>query len=263
MTEHAHVQRRLAPRPAHVGCSGWNYDSWRGVLYPPGLGTAHWLERYAQLFDTVEVNTTFYRLIRRDAVARWVEQTPDYFLFSVKASRYLTHVKRLAGIEQGIARFYERIERLIEAEQLGPVLWQLPESFHRDDARLDGALALLPAGRHAFEFRHPSWFTPEVYELLRAHDAALVIGDHPDRPFQSYELTASWTYVRFHHGRRGRRGNYSERELETWARRLQGWREQAEVLAYFNNDWEVFAPKNAATLREQLERVKELTRSAA
>ncbi len=257
------MHRRLALRPVHVGCSGWNYDSWRGVLYPRGLSAAHWLERYAELFDTVEVNTTFYRLIRRDAVARWVEQTPDDFLFSVKASRYLTHVKRLAGIEQGIARFYECIEPLIEAEQLGPVLWQLPENFHRDDTRLDRALALLPAGRHAFEFRHPSWFTPEVYELLRAHDAALVIGDHPDRPFQSYELTASWTYIRFHHGRRGRRGNYSERELAAWARRLQGWREQAEVLAYFNNDWEAFAPKNAATLREQLERVTEATRSAA
>ena len=257
------MRKTVAPRPLHVGCSGWNYQSWRGLVYPPGLGAARWLEHYAGLFDTVEVNTTFYRLIRRDAVARWVQQTPEDFLFAVKASRYLTHVKRLADIEQGVARFYERIEPLVEAERLGPVLWQLPESFHRDDDRLGGTLALLPAGRHAFEFRHASWFVPEVYELLREHDAALVIGDHPDRPFQTYELTASWTYVRFHHGRRGRRGNYSARELEVWARRLQGWREQVEVLAYFNNDWETFAPKNAATLRDRLERLTEARHSDA
>lgn len=252
-----------APRPVRVGCSGWNYRSWRGVVYPAGVGAGRWLERYSQLFDTVEVNTTFYRLIGREAVARWVEQTPERFVFAVKASRYLTHVKRLADIEQGVARFYERIEPLIEARRLGPVLWQLPESFHRDDARLGDALATLPAGRHAFEFRHPSWFAPEVYELLRAHDAALVIGDHPERPFQAYELTAGWTYVRFHYGRRGRRGNYSERELELWARRLHEWRRQAEVFAYFNNDWEAFAPRNATTLREKLERATGAMRDAA
>ncbi len=249
--------------PVHVGCSGWNYRSWRGTLYPAGLASAHWLEFYAQRFDTVEVNTTFYRLVTRDAAARWVRQTPQGFVFAVKASRYLTHVKRLLDIEQGLARFYERIEPLAEAERLGAVLWQLPESFHRDDERLAGALALLPPGRHAFEFRDPSWFVPEVYELLREHGAALVIGDHPARPFQALELTADWTYVRFHYGRRGRRGNYSGRELEAWAQRVQGWREHAEVLAYFNNDWEEFAPRNAATLRRQLQRLSSPESDAA
>jgi uncharacterized protein YecE (DUF72 family) len=243
--------------PVHVGCSGWNYKSWRGEMYPPGLPARRWLERYAELFDTVEVNTTFYRLISRDAVGRWVQQTPPEFSFAVKASRYLTHVKRLTNIREGLARFYERIEPLIEAKRLGPVLWQLPETFHSDAARLATTLAALPAGRHAFEFRHASWFVPEVYALLREHDAALVIGDHPDRPFQSCQATAGWRYVRFHHGTRGQRGNYSQREIEEWAERLHSWRSQSELFLYFNNDWEVFAPRNAAELRQQLERLKD------
>ncbi len=225
-------------------------------MYPSGLPASRWLERYAELFDTVEVNTTFYRLIGRDAVNRWVQQTPPKFSFAVKASRYLTHVKRLSNIGEGLARFYERIEPLREAGRLGPVLWQLPETFHRDDERLASALAALPTGRHAFEFRHASWFVPEVYALLREHGAALVVGDHPSRPFQSCEPTTSWRYVRFHHGTRGRRGNYSRTELEEWAKRLDSWRTESELFLYFNNDWEVFAPRNAAELRQQLKRLE-------
>ena len=132
------------------------------------------------------------------------------------------------------------------------MLWQLPESFHRDDDRLAGALDALPAGRHCFEFRHESWFAPEVYALLRDRGAALVIGDMPERPFQTHEMTADWTFVRFHHGARGRRGNYSESELETWAERIAGWRERVEVYAYFNNDWEGFAVRNGLWLRRRL-----------
>ncbi len=240
-------------RAAHVGCSGWNYRSWRGTFYPQGLPARRWLECYAERFDTVEVNTTFYRLIARTAVEGWVRQTPASFLFAVKASRYLTHVRRLAGIDDGVTRFYERIEPLIEARRLGPVLWQLPENFHRDDERMAGALRALPPGRHAFEFRHASWFAEEVYALLRGQGVALVIGDHPDRPFQTFEITADFTYVRFHYGRRGRRGNYSHSELEEWARRLDEMRRSVELFAYFNNDWEAFAPRNAATLQELLE----------
>jgi uncharacterized protein YecE (DUF72 family) len=241
--------------PAHIGCSGWNYKAWRGEIYPPGLPAGRWLERYATLFDTVEVNTTFYRLIARDAVARWVEQTPAHFVFAVKASRYLTHVRRLRDIGDGVATFYERLQPVLEAGRLGPVLWQLPESFHRDDQRLASALAELPAGRHAFEFRHLSWFAPEVYALLREHHVALVIGDHPARPFQSDESTAPWRYVRMHYGSRGRRGNYSLRELESWARRVHGWRAEGCVYVYFNNDWEAFAPRNARELLSQVRRL--------
>jgi uncharacterized protein YecE (DUF72 family) len=132
------------------------------------------------------------------------------------------------------------------------VLWQLAENFQRDDDRLGETLEGLPRGRHCFEFRHPSWFTEEVYALLRRHRAALVIGDHPERPFQTHEITTSWTYVRFHYGQRGRRGNYSKRELESWERRIASWRSEVEVFLYFNNDWEAFAPRDARWLADRL-----------
>jgi uncharacterized protein YecE (DUF72 family) len=222
------------------------------VFYPPGCPPRRWLEYYARHFDTVEVNATFYRLPRRDAVANWVSTTPPDFLFAVKASRYLTHVRRLRDMGSGVRVFYDRIEPLVRSPKLGPVLWQLPGNFRRDDERLAGALRHLPGGRHCFEFRHASWFAPEVYELLRSHGVALVIGDHPRRPFQTHELTADWTFIRFHSGSRGRRGNYSESELEEWAQRLDAWRREVDVYAYFNNDWEGFAVKNGLALRKRL-----------
>ena len=219
-----------------VGCSGWNYPHWKEPLYE-GRPARLWLQQYAEHFDTVEVNATFYRLPTVKAVAGWVNQTPEGFLFSVKASRYLTHIRRLRDLGDGVARFYERLEPLRDSPKLGPVLWQLPESFRRDDERLASVLERLPPGRHCFEFRHESWFTKDVYAVLREHGAALVIGDAPNRPFQTRVLTASWTYVRFHHGSRGRDGNYSDAELETWRRRFAQWRVRVEVFAYFNNDW--------------------------
>lgn len=240
---------------AHIGCSGWNYRDWRGRLYPPELPARRWLEAYAEHFDTVEVNATFYRLASTAAVERWVEQTPARFIFAVKASRYLTHVKRLVDIASGVARFYEPLEPLQRARRLGPVLWQLPESFQRDDARLAHALEQLPAGRHAFEFRHASWFAAPVYRILREHRAALVVGDHPERPFQTETRTAPWRYVRLHYGTRGRRGNYSRAELEGWAERVHGWSARDDVFAYFNNDWEGFAPRNAAWMLGRLGRM--------
>jgi uncharacterized protein YecE (DUF72 family) len=241
--------------PVRVGCSGWQYKDWRGRLYPEGLATSRWLACYAEEFDTVEVNSTFYRLASREAVASWAAETPDGFLFAAKASRYLTHVRRLREIEEGIHRYYERIMPLVEADKLGPVVWQFPATFRREgDAleRVAAALELVPPGRHCFEFRHESWFAEEVYALLREHDAALVIGDHPRWPFQARELTAGWTLVRLHHGRRGRRGNDSETELDEWARRIALWRRRADVFVYFNNDWEGFAVQNARSLKRRL-----------
>ena len=185
-------------------------------------------------------------------MARWVEESPDGFLFACKASRYLTHIKRLRDIDQGIERYYERIEPLVESPKLGPIVWQFPANFHRDDEVLAGALERMRPGRHCFEFRHESWFTKDVYSLLREHHAALVIGDHPKWPFQARELTTDWTLVRLHFGSRGRRGNYSQREIETWARRIAQWRRRAEVLVYFNNDWEGFAIDNGLSLKRRL-----------
>jgi uncharacterized protein YecE (DUF72 family) len=239
-------------KPVWIGCSGWNYRDWRGAFYPQGVPVRRWLEHYATRFDTVEVNNTFYRLPSRSAAQGWAEQTPNDFVFVLKASRYLTHVKRLTDLGQGVKRFYERIEPLIEAGKLGPVLWQLPANFHRDDERLARALESLPEGRHCFEFRHESWFHPNVYRLLRKHRVALVIGDDPSRPFQTHEMTANWTYIRFHRGGRGRGGNYSESELERWKRRIASWRSKREVFAFFNNDWKAYAPRNAIWLKRRL-----------
>jgi uncharacterized protein YecE (DUF72 family) len=237
-----------------IGCSGWNYAHWRdGVFYPPRLPARLWLDYYAQHFDTVEVNSTFYRLPKESAVANWVAQSPPDFVFAVKSSRYLTHIKRLLDLGPGLDRFYERIRPLVRSPKLGPVLWQLPATFRRDDARLAAALPALPAGRQCFEFRDASWFVPDVMELLRRHAVALVIGDHPDRPFQTHELTTDWTFVRFHTGTRGRGGNYSDSELDEWAARIEEWRRASiDVYAYFNNDWFGYAPRNALGLKKRL-----------
>jgi len=236
-----------------VGCSGWNYAHWRERVYPKGLPPKSWLAYYATLFDTVEINNTFYRLPNVSAVQGWVDHSPRAFLFAVKASRYLTHIKRLADLEGGIQRFYSRIQPLARSPKLGPLLWQLPPTFKRDDDRLASALAALPPGRHCFEFREASWYVAEVYELLRRHGAALVIPDSPKYPFRTLELTADWTFVRFHTGRRGRGGNYSETELGEWAERLHGWSDAGiDVYAYFNNDWEGHAVRNGLRLKELL-----------
>jgi uncharacterized protein YecE (DUF72 family) len=246
---------RERPSVLRVGCSGWNYDHWRnGVFYPPRCPPARWLDYYAQRFDTVELNNTFYRLPRRTAVEGWVEGTPDGFVFAVKVSRYLTHVKRLRETPQHLALLLERIEPLVASPKLGPLLWQLPPTFHRDDERLASALAGFPPElRHALEFRHESWFAPDVMALLREHRVALVIADRPEiASFQTHELTADFTFVRFHHGSRGARGNYSDTELDAWADRIRGWLATVDVYAFFNNDWEGFAPRNALALRERL-----------
>ena len=241
-------------KAVRVGCSGWNYSEWRGLVYPEGLPQRLWLEHYATLFDTVEVNATFYRLPKRETVEHWIEATPDGFQFAIKASRYLTHIKRLRNMPTYLPRLLERLEPLLGSPKMGPMLWQLPESFRRDDERLAEALPAFGPCRNAIEFRHPSWFCGPVLELLREHGVGLVIGDHPERPFQTFDPTADFTYVRLHRGARGRRGNYSAAELEVWRRRIAAWRARREVYVYANNDWEGFSAKNASWLRDHLTR---------
>jgi uncharacterized protein YecE (DUF72 family) len=243
----------VARRPVHVGCSGWVYPHWRELFYPEGLPQRAWLGYYAEHFDTVEINNTFYRLPSPSAVQGWADQSPEGFRYAVKISRYMSHIKRLTMVETGLKRFYEPLEPLTASDKLGPLLWQFPQNFHRNTERLADALEALPPGRHAFEFRHESWFTDEVYGLLSAHKAALVIGDESSRWVSTPHVrTADWAYIRFHHGSRGRHGNYSASEIETWARRIAQWRRDTEVYAYFNNDWQGFAIKNAVRLKELL-----------
>jgi uncharacterized protein YecE (DUF72 family) len=228
-----------------IGCSGWSYEHWRGVLYPRSGSTSRWLELYAESFDTVEINASFYRLPTLKMVERWVTATSSDFLFAVKASRYLTHVRRLRDVADGLERLDERIEPLRRTGKLGPILWQLPPNFPRDDERLAAALEALTEDRHAFEFRDPSWFASGVYDLLREHGVALVVADRAPGGASPWVATARWSYLRFHAGR-GRDGNYSERQLRDWAGRLK--RRRRDVYAYFNNDWQGFAIENARTL---------------
>ena len=174
-------------------------------------------------------------------------------MFAVKASQYMTHMKRLTDLPAGMKRFYDAIAPLTASPKMGPVLWQLPGRMKADVPLLESALDVLPPGRHCFEFRHPSWFSDEVLELLRFHHVALVIAHHPERPWQPHELTTDWTFLRFHFGERGRRGNYSETELREWAPRVRELAARADVLAYFNNDWEGFAVQNGLRLRRLVE----------
>jgi uncharacterized protein YecE (DUF72 family) len=241
-----------------IGCSGWSYAHWRGVLYPKKGSTASWLELYAQRFDTVEVNATFYRLPTRVSVERWASGTPESFCFAVKASRYLTHVRRLTGLDEGLRRLEERIGPLRSTSKLRPMLWQLDGRFHRDQARLAAALERLPEGRHAFEFRHDSWFVDDVYELLRTHRVALVVADRAPAGPTPWVPTCDWAYIRFHSGR-GRNGVYTRSQISEWAGRLAAF--GGDVYAYFNNDWEALAVKNAEQLRDAVEVVPEGARS--
>jgi len=241
-----------ALKPARIGCSGWQYADWRGAFYPEGCAQRRWLEHYASVFDTVELNNTFYRLPGVSAVERWVRQSPPGFCFTVKVSRFATHMKRLTTVADSSRRLLERIAPLADAGRMGPWLWQLPGNFARDDDRLAGALAELPPGRHAFELRHESWFREPVWDLLRAHGVAAVIGHDARRALPDAPLTTDWTLIRFHYGARGRDGNYSEREIGEWAARVDDLRASAAVFAYFNNDWRAFAPRNALALRGRL-----------
>jgi uncharacterized protein YecE (DUF72 family) len=216
-----------------VGTSGYQYRHWRGVLYPPGLAVRAWLARYAATFDTVELNATFYRLPTAEAAERWRREVPPGFLFAVKGSRYLTHLKRLREAGEGLRRFFDPVARL--GPTLGPVLWQLPPQLRPDLDRLDRFLARLPPGRHAFEFRDPAWYAEETCAVLDRHGAAFCEHDRVER--RPPRATGRFRYVRFH-GTTGRyHGRYGPAALRPWAEDLLDWARTArDAFVYFNND---------------------------
>jgi len=219
----------------HVGTSGWQYQDWRGRLYPVGVPQSRWLEHYAERFATVEVNNAFYRLPEATTFAGWAARTPGDFVVAVKASRYLTHVKRLRDPAEPVARLMERAAHL--GPKLGPVLLQVPETLHADPGLLDEALAAFPSGtRVAFEPRHRSWETDQIREVLERRRAAFCLADAPGRRTPRWR-TAEWGYVRFHQGRARPAPCYGRTALATWAERLADlWDPADEVFAYFNND---------------------------
>jgi uncharacterized protein YecE (DUF72 family) len=230
-----------------IGTSGWQYRHWRGGLYPERLPQRRWLERYAQVFDTVEVNVTFYRLPSPDAVDGWRDHVPRGFTFAVKGSRYLTHMKRLLDAGPGLRRFFRPVGRL--GPRLGPVLWQLPPRMKPDLARLDRFLSRLPAGRHAVEFRDPAWYVEEVCRVLDRHGAAFC--EHDGLKRSPPRLTGAFRYVRFH-GTTGRyAGRYGAAALRPFAASaLRSAARGVDVYVYFNNDLGGHAVEDALDLLE-------------
>lgn len=232
----------------NIGTSGWQYRDWRGGLYPEGLPQARWLERYAQVFNTVEVNNSFYRLPPRETFEKWRRTVPGRFTFVVKASRYLTHLKRLREAEDGVGLFWDHATGL--GDKLGPVLFQLPPRFPADLARLETFCSWLPEGiRAAWEFRDRSWLRDDVLALLDDRGFALVLADRPG--FRGPLLvTGGWSYVRFHQGTRSG-SDYRRAKLRTWAERLKEL-PASDVWVFFNNDPGGAAVRDALFLRDVL-----------
>jgi uncharacterized protein YecE (DUF72 family) len=222
--------------PMLVGTSGWQYAHWRGVLYPPGLPQRLWLERYGECFDTVENNNAFYRLPSRETFESWRDRTPSTFVMAVKASRYLTHVKRLKESEEPVRRMLDAAGGL--GAKLGPILVQLPPTLRAEPRRLAECLSRFPAGvRVAVEPRHASWWTEEVRDLLARHGAALCWADRLGRPLTPPWRTGDWGYVRFHEGIAHPRPSYGDQALRSWIRRVgDAWDDDGDVFVYFNND---------------------------
>jgi uncharacterized protein YecE (DUF72 family) len=229
-----------------VGTSGFDYRDWRGSFYPRFIRPSDRLAFYAEHFDTVELNVTFYRMPAASAFRGWRDAVPDGFVFAVKASRYLTHIRRLADPEEPVAFLMERAAEL--GDRLGPILLQLPPSLEIDLDRLDRTLAAFGSDvRVAVEPRHSSWFVPELCDLLRSHRAAFVLADRRG-PITPLWTSSDWFYLRMHQGSATPRPCYGERSLHTWADRLAALPAGAggTGYVYFNNDHRACAVKNAA-----------------
>ena len=232
-----------------VGTSGWQYRDWKGVLYPDDLPISRWLEHYAKAFDTLEVNSTFYRLPRRETFADWASRTPRDFAFVLKASRYLTHIRRLRDPRVPVRRLLDAADPL--GDRLAAVLLQLPPTMPIELERLDETLDAFPRGlRVAVEPRHASWRTTELFDHLAKRDVALVLADRRG-PRPPLERTASWCYVRMHEGVASPKPCYGDRALRSWSKRIHGlWGRRADGFVFFNNDPGGCAVENARRFGE-------------
>jgi len=242
--------------PLLIGTSGWQYRDWRGPFYPRDLPQKTWLEHYAERFPTVEVNNTFYRLPERSTFEAWAERTPADFCFVIKASRYLTHLRRLQDPAEPVARLVDAARGL--GPKLGTVLVQLPPTLRLDLDRLDETLGEF--GRHgirvALEVRHPSWLIDEVFELLRTNDVALCLTDRAGRR-DEVRRTAGWGYVRLHEGTASPRPCYGDAALRSWVDRINDtWSRTEDVYVFFNNDPRACAVRNAARFSELAARAR-------
>ncbi len=245
----------------YIGTSGWSYKHWGEKFFPPGMKSVEQLAFYARHFNTVEINASFYRLPFKNMVKGWHDRAPDGFIFAAKGHRLITHYKKLKHVAANTDTFINRIKGL--KEHLGPLLWQLPPNFTVDPPRLDKFLARLPRTlRHAVEFRHPSWVTPEVFDILRRHDVAHVNLSSMRMP-RDLTVTTDFIYIRFHGLADGGRHDYTRDELAPWRDHIAGnVRHGRAAYAYFNNDGNVRAPKNAEELRRMVEQATAHARAA-
>lgn len=233
-----------------VGTSGWQYEDWQGRFYPSDVPKRAWLGYLASRFPTVEVNNSFYRLPTAETFARWREETPAGFVVAVKASRFITHIRRMRDCRDPVELLWTRAKKL--GPRLGPVLFQLPPRFPRDRELLDRFLRVLPSGmRAAFELRDPSWWTEDVLRALDRGGAAFVLADRPGARVPDV-VTGGWAYVRFHQGRE-RHPGYTREKLRRWARRISALPAE-DVFVYFNNDTGGAAVRDAAGLIAMLRR---------
>jgi uncharacterized protein YecE (DUF72 family) len=236
-----------------IGTSGWYYNHWTELFYPADLPKSKWFEYYAGHFDTVEINNTFYHQPKLESIKRWQRLAPEHFIYSVKANRYITHIKRLKDSAEPLGRFFEGVGLL--KRKLGPILYQLPPSMHEDLDVLETFIKLLPKKRLAvFEFRHKSWFSEDTYKLLDKFGIGFCVHDMPGIVSPQI-VTGDIIYIRFH-GSTGRyEGNYSKSALQNWAKWLKEHTKQVQtIFAYFNNDIHANAISNAKTLKELLVR---------
>ncbi len=248
MVHGSEAERKTSSAEVRIGTSGWHYKHWKGTFYPSDLPDSKMLSYYLQHFDTVEINNSFYRLPRPGMFAAWREATPIDFLFAVKASRFLTHNKKLKDPENALDNLLPRAAEL--GDKLGPILFQLPPKWRCNADRLENLLAILPRElRYAFEFREPTWLCDDVYRILRRYNAAFCIYELAG--FRTpCELTADWTYIRLHGPGGKYQGSYSAEKLAEWAERIGGWsRDLTHIYAYFDNDQAGYAPQNAQELR--------------
>ena len=237
-----------------LGTSGWQYDHWRETFYPPEVKPPTWLEHYAERFQTVEVNNTFYRLPPAKTFEAWERRSTDDFVFVLKVSRYLTHIKRLKEAKESVALFLERAKPL--GRKTGPFLVQLPPNLQAEPERLRDTLRQFPSGaRVAVEFRHDSWYTDEVKAVLEEHGATLCLADRGEKVLGATWRTAEWGYVRFHHGRARPEPCYRRRTLESWMERIaERWSPQDDVYVFFNNDPLACALRDVIVFAEIAER---------
>jgi uncharacterized protein YecE (DUF72 family) len=235
------------PRKIHIGCSGWHYDHWRGLFYPTGLAKTQWLQFYARQFDTVELNSSFYHLPSEKTFANWRDSASDSFVFAVKVSRFVTHIKRLRNLGSAMDKFLTHAASL--KEKLGPFLYQLPPNMKRSDELLRSFVSTLPpAHKHVFEFRHQSWIDYSIFRMLQEYQAGLCISDMPGLSCPVI-ATADFAYIRLHGSTTLYSSCYSNEALSLWASRItQLAREVKTVYIYFNNDAEAFAVSNALSL---------------